>query len=85
MALGSVSDAEAARDVHGQVRERDGSVLPGVSIVIKGTQRGTITNEKGEFILDVQPQDSVLVFSFVVTRRLKNPSADAPRSAWKWQ
>lgn len=64
-ALGSVSKAEAARDVRGQVRERDGGVLPGVSIVIKGTQRGTVTNEKGEFTLDVQPQDSVLVFSFV--------------------
>jgi len=38
--------------------------LPGVSILIKGTTTGTITDMDGNFSLDVEPSD-VLVFSFI--------------------
>ncbi len=39
--------------------------LPGVSILLKGTQKGTSTNVNGEFSLAVPDNNAVLVFSFV--------------------
>lgn len=39
--------------------------LPGVSIVVKGTSRGTVTGMEGDYSLDVQAGDQVLVFSFI--------------------
>ncbi|HEV7383130.1 MAG TPA: TonB-dependent receptor plug domain-containing protein, partial [Dyadobacter sp.] len=43
----------------------DSDALPGVSVVIKGTQRGTTTNADGSFQIDVPGPATVLVFSFV--------------------
>jgi TonB-linked SusC/RagA family outer membrane protein len=39
--------------------------LPGVSIILKGTQRGTTTDVSGNFQIDVPDANSVLIFSFV--------------------
>jgi TonB-linked SusC/RagA family outer membrane protein len=51
--------------VTGQVTSAaDGSALPGVSIVVKGTTEGTTTDSDGRYSLDVSP-DATLVFSFV--------------------
>lgn len=45
--------------------QEDGSTLPGVTVMIKGTTRGAITAIDGKYLLgDVLPQ-SVIVFSFV--------------------
>ncbi|WP_319502170.1 TonB-dependent receptor [uncultured Draconibacterium sp.] len=52
--------------VSGEVKsQRDGEFLPGVSIVVKGTSRGTITDVDGKYALQDVPGDGVLVFSFV--------------------
>jgi TonB-linked SusC/RagA family outer membrane protein len=53
------------RTVGGKVTSGDGEGLPGVSVTIKNTTRGTITNAKGEFTLEVADNDAILVFSFV--------------------
>lgn len=51
--------------VTGQVKGTSGEAIPGVTVVIKGTTTGTITDFDGKFVLkNVSPQD-VLVFSFV--------------------
>ncbi len=51
--------------VSGMVTSADGGLtLPGVSIVIKGTTTGTVTNLDGRYALSV-PSDATLVFSFV--------------------
>ena len=42
----------------------DGLTLPGVTVALKGTTTGTITNENGEFSLKAKAGD-VLVFSFI--------------------
>ncbi len=39
--------------------------LPGVSILVKGTQRGTTTDQNGRFSIDIPDQTAVLVFSYV--------------------
>jgi TonB-dependent starch-binding outer membrane protein SusC len=61
------SFSEGARpmdDVRGKVTDREGKSIPGASVVIKGTNRGTTTNAAGEFSLNA-PTTAVLVVSFV--------------------
>jgi len=45
--------------------EEDGSTLPGVSVVVKGTVLGTTTNTNGEFSITVPDGYNTLVFTFV--------------------
>lgn len=50
--------------VKGTVKSADGSTLPGVSVVVKGTTNGTITSIDGKYAVSA-PIDGTLVFSFV--------------------
>ncbi len=51
--------------VSGIVRSsEDGEPLPGVSILVQGTQNGTTTDFEGKFQLEI-PNESVLLFSFI--------------------
>ncbi|MBE0651770.1 MAG: TonB-dependent receptor [Bacteroidales bacterium] len=51
--------------VQGTVKSaQDGSTLPGVSILLKGTTRGTVTNMNGHYSISV-PGNATLIFSFV--------------------
>ena len=44
----------------------DGSPIPGVNVIVKGTTIGTVTDIDGKFMLDVpDPSSAVLIFSFV--------------------
>lgn len=53
------------RTITGRVTSgEDGSGLPGVSVVVKGTTNGTQTNENGEFTI-AAPAGSTLVYSFI--------------------
>ncbi|HJW17077.1 MAG TPA: carboxypeptidase-like regulatory domain-containing protein, partial [Flavisolibacter sp.] len=52
-------------DVKGVVRDESGKPAVGVSVIIKGTQRGTTTNEAGEFSLTGVSDNAILVFSSV--------------------
>jgi TonB-linked SusC/RagA family outer membrane protein len=58
--------------VSGQVLDENGSGLPGVSVVVKGTQRGTSTDGNGKYSLNIPDEKSTLVFSFLgyVTREM---------------
>ncbi len=51
--------------ISGKVADEKGEPLPGVSILVKGTQQGMITDASGKFIIEVPGEHSVLVFSFV--------------------
>ena len=51
--------------ITGTVTDEKGEGLPGVSVLLKGTQRGTATDSKGAFRLAVPDNSAVLVFSFV--------------------
>ncbi len=51
-------------EISGKVNSSDGEVLFGVNILVKGESRGTLTNEFGEFSINVAPQDT-LMFSYV--------------------
>jgi len=51
--------------IQGIVKDDRGESLPGVSIVIKGSQKGTNTDASGRFKLDVPNASATLIFSFV--------------------
>lgn len=50
--------------IKGVVKNSDGQPLIGVSIIVKGTQKGTSTGADGTFTIDLNPGD-VLIFSMV--------------------
>lgn len=51
--------------ISGKVTDATGQALPGVTVVVKGTTQGTITNPDGEYSLVGISDDATLVFSFV--------------------
>jgi len=51
--------------ITGVVYDEDGRPLPGVSVVVKGTTMGTVTNADGEFSLTIPASAEALQFSFV--------------------
>ena len=61
----TISSAVADEIVAGTVTDEKGAVLPGVSVVVKGTQRGTITDAEGKYSLVISGPGVTLVYSFV--------------------
>ncbi len=51
--------------VSGKVTDDSGEGMPGVSISVKGTTNGVITDADGNFSISNLPSDAVLIFSFV--------------------
>lgn len=61
-----------SRVVTGIVKSDDGSLLPGVSIVEKGTTNGTVTDTDGKFSLSMS-ENSTLVASFIGMKSVELP------------
>jgi TonB-linked SusC/RagA family outer membrane protein len=53
------------KTVSGKVTDSSGGSLPGVSVVVKGTTNGTISDTNGNFSLSNVPKNGTLQFSFV--------------------
>ncbi|WP_254411997.1 SusC/RagA family TonB-linked outer membrane protein [Dyadobacter diqingensis] len=61
-----ITESKADRTVTGKViSSQDGTGMPGVNIVLKGTSRGTSTNAAGQYSIDITGDNPILVFSFV--------------------
>lgn len=56
------------KSVSGTVTDGTGQPLPGVTVVIKGTTQGTVTNVDGEYTIPNIPENATLQFSFVGMR-----------------
>ena len=55
-----------SRKITGRVRDHGGNPLPGVTVVLKGTSVGVVTDVDGHFKMDLPADhETVLVFSFV--------------------
>lgn len=64
--LATVSQEQKKIRFQGTVRNKAGEALPGVSIVLKGTSIGSMSDTDGTFKFDVpEMKEMVLVFSFV--------------------
>lgn len=58
--------SQAEQVIQGQVTDKDGTGLPGVTVLIKGSSLGTATDTKGNFRLELADmRNIILVFSFV--------------------
>ncbi|MEQ8425028.1 MAG: carboxypeptidase-like regulatory domain-containing protein, partial [Cyclobacteriaceae bacterium] len=54
------------RTVSGRVTsDADGSSLPGVSVLLKGSTTGTVTDVDGNYRLSVPSEGGTLMFSFI--------------------
>ena len=53
------------KKVSGKVTDQNGVTLPGVSVVLKGTTTGTITDGNGSFSFSGIPENATLQFSFI--------------------
>tara|TARA_Y100001980_G_C14556854_1_gene351407 strand:- start:6062 stop:9019 length:2958 start_codon:yes stop_codon:yes gene_type:complete len=62
----------AQTTVSGVIKAEDGSTLPGVTVQIKGTDLGTITDIEGNYKIDV-PSDGTLIFSFIGMETVEKP------------
>ena len=57
--------ANAQSTIKGVVTSKDGSALPGVSVIVKGTNAGTQTAADGSFTISVPQNSNTLVVSAV--------------------
>jgi len=64
------------KEITGKVTGKAGEPLVGVTILLKGTQTGTITNLEGEYALMVPEDAKTLVFSFVGLKTVEIPIED---------
>ena len=62
---GDVFDVMQQKSVSGIVTDESRVPLPGVTVVVKGTTTGTITDADGNYSFSDIPGDATLVFSFV--------------------
>ena len=53
------------KSISGKVTDSSGGILPGVSVVVKGTTIGVITDSNGNYSLSNVPTNATLIFSFV--------------------
>ncbi len=61
--------------ISGTVTDKSGLSLPGVTVIIKGTTNGTVTNMDGNYSLSNIPENATLVFSFVGMKSQEIPIA----------
>ncbi len=55
----------AQKSINGKVTSEDGAPLPGVTVIVKGTTIGTVTDADGIYALTVPESQGTLVFSFI--------------------
>lgn len=65
ISMTSVFQQDIKRTVSGTVKDYSGEPIPGVTILVKGSSVGTISDVDGKFSLSNVSEDAILVFSFV--------------------
>ena len=80
MELRAASDLNVISDnsqqqvsVSGVVKDMNGQPMPGVTIKVEGTTKGTLSDVNGRYAIEVSGANPVLVFSFVGFSELKVP------------
>jgi TonB-linked SusC/RagA family outer membrane protein len=63
--INKTSEVDQQKSVTGKVSDSTGAPLPGVSVVLKGTTTGVITDMDGKYTISKVPENATLQFSFV--------------------
>ncbi len=61
--------------IKGVVKDDTGQIIPGATVVVKGTANGTITDSNGSYILSHVASDAIVVVSFVGMETMEIPVA----------
>ena len=61
----SAFELQQQKTISGKVTDNTGAGLPGVSVVLKGTTTGVITDMDGKYTISKVPENATLQFSFV--------------------
>jgi TonB-linked SusC/RagA family outer membrane protein len=61
----TLATAQTLKTVTGKVTDATGGPLPGVSVVVKGTTNGSITDAEGNYKIQNVPSNATLTYSFV--------------------
>jgi len=72
LSFGILSVFAQTRKISGKVTDESGAPIPGVSVSVKGTTSGTVTNTDGEFSLIVL-ESQTLTFSFIGMKTVDIP------------
>lgn len=68
--MGFTAMAQSNGKVSGVVKDADGEPLIGVTVRVKGTQRGTVTDINGNYSIQAS-KNQTLVFTYVGYKALK--------------
>lgn len=75
--LHSISFAQNQQAISGTVIDADGGALPGVSVLVEGTEVGTQTNMDGKYTIQAS-KGAVLIFRIIGYNQIKMVVADQP-------
>ncbi|HEY9256897.1 SusC/RagA family TonB-linked outer membrane protein, partial [Chitinophaga sp.] len=65
--------ADTLAKISGLVKSKDGTPLPGATVMVKGTNRGNATNGSGQFTVTANPGE-MLVFTFTGYDKQEQPA-----------
>ena len=60
-----IGQAYSQVNISGKVTNISGEPIPGVNVMVKGTDMGTVTDVNGEYALGNISKDAIITFSFV--------------------
>ncbi len=63
--LGTIGAFAQTRAISGKVSDADGQGLPGVSVTVKGTSQGSVSDGTGSYSVNVPAAAKTLVFSYI--------------------
>lgn len=69
--VSNASSTQQSRSITGRVTDSSGDPLPGVSVIIKGTTTGVITDAEGKYTIAKVSENTTLQFSFVGMKSLE--------------
>ncbi len=69
------SEQQQVIKVSGKVTEASGAPLPGVTVLVKSTSNGIVTDMDGNYTLGKVPGDATLIFSFIGMKSQEIPVA----------
>jgi len=69
--------AFAQHPVKGVVKDSEGNAVPGVNVTEKGTNRGTVSNQRGEFSFQASSGSAILIFSVLGYHKKEMTIGDA--------